>query len=216
MIAPRAAALVLCVTCVMVAAAADSKREAPPDGPRTQAAALGVELENHPEATAADVYKLLHQGVFGPGHAIEDRRSAARWIDDEIAALGPATVEEALCQPLGGATPMVRIHLRPYLAAGDDPAELLDAFVASAVGDTGDAAAVDAAVQAAVAFMVERGLGSLAGDVQTLASTLASQGYPAVHHSERYVELYRPAYRVVRLDLARAKGWCPGAEEAAE
>lgn len=205
MIISKATALLASAIFVVPVSAADP----PPDGPRSQVAALGQELERHPDATASDVYKFLYQGVFGPGHAVEDRQAAARALDEEIAALAPAAVEEQLCQPLGGANPMVRIHLRPYLAAGNDPSALVDAFVASAAGETGGAADMDAAVEAAVASLAKRGLWSLGGELQELGQKLASEGYPASHHSPRYLELYRPAYRIVRLDLARANGWCP-------
>jgi len=208
--AVRAAAVLGLMALAAVAAAADP----PGDAARAQAAALADELELHPEATATDVYKFLHQGVFGPGHAVDDRDSAASYLEQELAALGAAPVEEQLCQPLGGPIPMVRIHLRPYLAAGHDPAALVDAFVASAATETGDAATMDAAVEAAVAFLAKRGLWGVAGKLQELAPALSSQGYPAAHHSDRYVELYRPAYRVVRLELARATGWCADPAEA--
>jgi hypothetical protein len=208
--AVRAAAVIGLMALVTVAPAADS----PGDGAREQAAALAKELELHPEANGSDVYKFLHQGVFGPGHAVDDRDSAAAYLEQEIAGLGPAPVEEPLCQALGGPIPMVRIHLRPYLAAGHDPSALVDAFVASAATQTGDAPTMDSAVEAAVAFLAKRGLWGIAGKLQDLAPALSSQGYPAAHHSDRYAELYRPAYRVVRLDLARAKGWCAEAAEA--
>lgn len=208
MIRLRAAVTLLAVVGAGVALAADPT----PGGPRAQAATLGEELAVHPDAGATDIYKLLHQGVFGPGHAVDDRTSAARVLDEEVAALGPAPVDEPLCQPLGGPIPMARIHLRPYIAAGLDPAALVDAFVASAAGRTGTAEDMDAATEAAVAFLVKRGMWGIASEVQELGATLAEQGYPIAHHSERYVELYRPAYRVVRLDIASAKGWCPSVE----
>ena len=37
---------------------------------------------------------------------------------------------------------------------------------------------------------------------------MAEKGYPAIHHSETYVETYQPAYRVVDGALATKHGWC--------
>jgi len=41
-------------------------------------------------------------------------------------------------------------------------------------------------------------------EVEHYFQSIASQGYPVVHHSERYRNAYRPAYRVVALDLLPA------------
>ena len=103
---------------------------------------------------------------------------------------------------------MARIHLRPFLAGGGDISVLLDVFVASAAVAAGTAADMDAALAAAVAVLVKDGSWGLAGELEGMAKGLAAGSYPAVSHSERYRNGYKPAYRVVALELARAKGWC--------
>jgi len=201
-------ARVIAVLGVLAIAALGAAAEPPVPAPREQAAALAQELRLHPDAAADDAYKFLHQGVFGPGHAIADRQSAARALETEVAGLPPASVADPLCQPLGGPTPMARIHLRPFLAAGGDIAALLDVFVASAAVAAGTAADMDAALEAAVASLAKGGEWGLAGELEGMAKGLAAGAYPAVSHSERYRKSYQPAYRVVALELARAKGWC--------
>jgi len=193
---------------VLMIAALGATAEPPVPAPREQAAALAQELRLHPDATADDAYKFLHQGVFGPGHAIDDRQSAARALEEEVAGLSPTSVADPLCQPLGGPTPMARIHLRPFLAAGGDISVLLDVFVASAAVAAGTAADMDAALAAAVAALAKSGQWTLAGELEGMAQGLAAGSYPAVSHSEPYRNGYKPAYRVVALELARAKGWC--------
>lgn len=177
-------------------------------GGDAQISALADELSSCPEATAADVYKLLHQGMFGPGHAIRNRASAERYLEEEIAALGSTGAPHALCQPLGGPTPMARIHLRPYVAAGHGPAALLDVFVASAAEPAGSVADMGRVVEGATAWLDSRGRKAVARALRELAAELAAEGYPAIHHSEAYAAACGPAYRVVRLDLARVRGWC--------
>ena len=59
--------------------------------------AFGAHLETHPFAGAEDLYKFLHQAVFGPGHAISDRGAAEAWMESEIEGLGPPIEGEALC-----------------------------------------------------------------------------------------------------------------------
>lgn len=199
---------VVVIGVLMVAVPGAAADPTPVPVPRAQATALADELRLHPEAAADDAYKLLHQGVFGPGHAVGDRASAERLLDQEIAGLTPSPVEDPLCQPLGGPTPMARIHLRPFLAADEDPQALLDVFVASAAVAAGSGADMDAALTAAVATLVRDGQWGLAGELESVRSSLAAGGYPAVSHSEGYRMSSKPAYRVVVLELARAKGWC--------
>ncbi len=180
----------------------------PPAGGDAVMVALDEELRLHPELGATDVYKFIHQGVFGPGHAIEDPDAAARYLDSEVAALRPAAVQDLLCQPLGGDPAMVRIHLRPYLAAGGDPSALLTAFIASAEAAPGDPTTMDRELARAVPRLVRRSRYQLAGQLEDLTARLAEKGYPPAHHSDTYVAAYAPAYRVVLLELADLQGWC--------
>lgn len=205
MIAPRAVAALAATSVVVIGLAGEPRA----GGPEAQAAALADELRACPGTTAADVYKLLHQGVFGPGHAIRDRASAERYLAEETAALRANGARHVLCQPLGGPTPMARIHLRPYLAAGYEPAALVDAFIASAAKPSGSAADMDRAVETATGWLGEEGRRDLADRLRELSAELAVEGYPAIHHSGGYTAACSPAYRVVRLDLAIANGWCP-------
>lgn len=170
--------------------------------------ALDEELRLHPEIGVTDIYKFLYQGVYGPGHAIEDRDAAARYLDEEMATLRPVEVQDPLCQSLGGDPAMVRVHLRPLKAAGGDRSALLDAFIASAEPASGDAASMETALRKAVTRLVRRSRFQLAGQMEDLAGRLAEEGYPPVHHSDGYVAAYQPAYRVVALELARRHEWC--------
>ena len=171
-------------------------------------AALEDHLEQHPEAEATDVYKFLHQSVFGPGHAIPNPDAAARYLAHEITELGPARVDELPCEKLGGEPVLMRVNLRPFLDAGGDESALLDAFVAAANQVHGDQEHMQAAIAEAIAVLEETECADLARDLRALSVDLAPEGYPAIHHSERYREAYAPAYRVVTLAAAADHGWC--------
>lgn len=170
--------------------------------------ALAVHLEHHPDAEAADVYKLLHQAVMGPGHAIPDRERAARWLDEELAGLGPPAPNEPLCEPLGGEPAMVRIHLRPFLAAGGSRDRLLEAFVATANDVHPAPARFAGLVRSAVVALADVSRTDLADGLARLAGDLEPSEFPALHHSDAFEAGYRPAYRVVALDRARRERWC--------
>ena len=155
----------------------------------------------HPLAEAADLYKLVHQGIMGSEHAVSDTAAASAWMRRELATLStPASKDTraALIEKLPPDGRFVRVNLRPFIAAGGDPSQLVRAFVATANQSKGDTAQF---------ACVERAL--TRGDARQAFSRLASliherrkTGFDAAHHSAAFEATYSPAYRVVRATLA--------------
>ena len=178
------------------------------EGPDSIRFALETDLQHHPEIEAADVYKFVHQAIYGPGHAIPNREAAARYLAHEIATLGPPGEGELACEVLGGEPVLVRVNLRPFIAATREDGALLDAFVTAANQVHGDSDRMRVAIAAAEEVLLARDRGEIAAELRELAVALAATGYPAVHHSDRYREAYAPAYRVVTHAAATENGWC--------
>ena len=161
---------------------------------------LGGHLQRYPRLQLADIYKLLHQAALGADHAVDSAQSAHARLQAEMAALGSGP-EEPLLDRISPDGRLARVHLRPYLAARHDPAALADAFVRSTqvcppapdklvkfcgcLGDLADAG----------------GIPYTRAEVTEYFDAIAAQGYPAVRHSPAYREAYRPAYRVVAIEL---------------
>ena len=163
---------------------------------------LSAHLGRYPAMQLADVYKLLHQAALGPGHAMDNPAAARKRLDEELEALGegPNEVLQDVISPDGK---LARIHLRPFLAAGGDAGALHRAFV-------GTANSYPASPDKLAKFC--GCLGDLAGaggipyarsDVLAYFDNIARAGYPPVHHSEIFQRAYRPAYRVVAIDLLK-------------
>ncbi len=169
---------------------------------------LAFDVAEHPEAEAADLYKFLHQAIYGPGHAIPDPDAAARWLARELEDLGPPLEGEAPCEVLGGRPILVRVNLRPFVAGGGDAGELLDTFVATAGEVRGDPGQMAEAIEIVVRWLRSGGETELADEVERLGAELAAKGFPAIHHSEAYLEAYHPAYRVITSDRAATHDWC--------
>ena len=157
---------------------------------------LQEQAARYPLMEIQDVYKLVHQAALGSEHAVSDTAAAQQWMHREIAALagGP---DDPLFDPLTPDGQLVRVHLRPYLAAGGDPSALVRAFVETANTYPGSEERLrrywQYAEQSAEA-------GTLPFSRDAMAAFLAEKaevGYPAVHHSARYEAAYAPAYRVV-------------------
>ena len=135
-------------------------------------------------------------------------QAAAAWQEHEIESLGLPLDGESLCEALGGDPPLVRVNLRPFVATGGDPDLLLDAFVDSANRERGTSRRMEIVLSLAASYVECAGRGELAPELRVLSADLAEAGYPAIHHSEAYVEAYRPAYRVVEEAIAAGHGWC--------
>src|SRR5262245_30942035 len=82
-------------------------------------------MRRYPELEMLDVYKLLHQAVFGPGHAIPSQKAAREWLEREFGLLHPDKAR-ILLESVHPTGEIVRLHLRPYLAAKGNPGKLLD------------------------------------------------------------------------------------------
>lgn len=63
--------------------------------------------------TLADIYKCLHQGIFGVGHIIGDPNNFTKLLAHEMAQAEPNSVEPVI-ENVAGLRNVFRINLRPY------------------------------------------------------------------------------------------------------
>jgi len=161
----------------------------------TTAEVLAWHLRRYPQLEAADAYKLLHQGAFGPGHLLADPAAAQRRLVRELAGLEPAD-DEAPAEPIDPAGRLVRVNLRPLAGRNEAVAALAAALVRSAAEVRPDPARLAGRLAEAAAWL-RAARPEMAGELERLAVEAGKQGYPARHHSRQYRLSYRPAYRVV-------------------
>ena len=178
------------------------------DGMTSALQATAFNFGSQPASQAEDVYKGLHQALFGPGHAIPDPDAARRYLLEEVSQLGPPMQMERPCQSLGGEPKVVRVNLRPFVARGGDLESLLEAFVASVDEVHGSAEEMGRALVFAETWLESVGEMDKAEKLDRLRATLVKQGFPAVDHSQAYSQTYQPAYRIVTAVHAAEHRWC--------
>jgi len=155
----------------------------------------------YPLAETADLYKLTHQGIMGSEHAVSDTTAANEWMRRELETLstsGKESVHAELVERLPPDGRFVRVNLRPFIAAGGDPATLVRAFVATANqsrGDTAEFACVEHALSG-------RNAAPALSQLISLIRERRKTGFDAAHHSAAFEATYSPAYRVIRATLA--------------
>ncbi|PJF36571.1 MAG: hypothetical protein CUN49_04740 [Candidatus Thermofonsia Clade 1 bacterium] len=151
-----------------------------------------------------DVYKLLHQGVFGAGHAISNQRAAREWLEKECAKLTP-NAAEPLIESVHPNDEIVRVNLRPYLARHGSLKKLLDAFIHSAAQPRGDPETMAHWWEIFHSLTLpNKPLANRFAErtVALIGRTRAAEKWSATQHSPPYDQTHKPAYRV--LDLATA------------
>ncbi len=153
----------------------------------------------YPGLQVQDLYKLLHQAACGSEHAAADGPAARAWLEQEVAGLGEGP-EEPIVEPISADGQVVRVHLRPYVAAGGDLDLLAAAFARTSREHRGCAVRLRRYWRYAERMAQEGALGLPAEELQCFFQEMEARGFPAVHHSPEYTRAYRPAYRVVRQE----------------
>ena len=168
-----------------------------PDGIATELRGiLALQAARHPQMAPEDLYKLLHQAAMGSEHAMTDSAGVRAWMTNELATMGEGTAEPMVDTIAPGGR-VVRVHLRPWVAAGRSTDSLLYAFIATARAVPQDTPMLARYLAVADSMVAE---GKLPFPVKPWRALVAAQragGYPAIHHSEAYESAYHPAYRVV-------------------
>ena len=148
-------------------------------------------LIRYPGMQLQDLYKLVYQGVMGSSHAINSVDAAEKWLHDELLSMGTDSFGEEVVETLS--SHIARVNLRPFVADGGDPGLLLQSFIRTGKKYSGST------VDLIRKWDTAGGYQSFfqPSEIKSFIHRQEEEGFPAVHHSSVYRELYRPAYRVV-------------------
>jgi hypothetical protein len=160
---------------------------------------LDWHLARYPLLGAGDVYKLLHQGVFGPAHFITDGDAARARVTAETATLEPRPGLPEV-EPLDPDGRLVRVNLAPLIGQGRALDLLAELLCRTAAEVKGDARVMKARLKDAVSWAGEV-VPHLRAPLVALAADAERARFPAGHHTELYLLNYCPAYRVVLAGL---------------
>lgn len=168
------------------------------------------EYNLHPQSRLKDYYKLAFQALFGPGHLIKDKNSAACYLERELEAMTVSdapSVQDISFQGLG-VTGIPQVKNQPegmfcraglsLIREGSISAEsFLEAFMDSANKvNTG----YDKHLWLQIWLSLERYIKETLSYSDCENSELCNmivQNNPVSRHSSIYRELYHPHYRVI-------------------
>ncbi len=154
--------------------------------------------KDDPNMEVRDAYKWLYQAANGGEHAVPSDTEARKWLDNEWSSLQRAKPTEPLWQPLCLDNSIGRFNLRPFKENGGGEDLILQAFLSSARAFKGDQKSFIEAWTELGKRLKNHSIGALKyKQWQTLDKEMKAKNYPAVHHSEKFEQEYKPAYRIL-------------------
>jgi len=158
-------------------------------------------LKRYPQMQADDIYKLLYQAANGPLHYGVQYERILNYLNYETSLLeNEKEYHYELIEPIGDT--FVRVHLRPYYAAGGSVESLAKSFLLSMKMKPDTTKFLTNWNKA----LKLSGSGNFANisheDFIHLDSLAREHSYPAVHHSDIYKQMYHPHYRVLTKEIA--------------
>ncbi|MEO0080704.1 MAG: hypothetical protein ABIL25_00210 [candidate division WOR-3 bacterium] len=188
----------------------------------TLSAVLDWHFARYPLLQASDIYKLVHQGVFGPGHLLMDtdgqslvhgrasesaqarmHADVRRGLEEELVRLSSRGSASEETEPLDPDGRLIRVNLAWLRRDTDAILRLTHAVVQTCLIVKPDLQMTNRRLSEAVAWC-GRNIPDQVVWLEEMAEAGAKENYPPVHHSRVYATAYHPAYRVVRQDF-----WTP-------
>ncbi len=150
----------------------------------------------YPKCEIQDIFKFIHQSSFGCEHMVSSLDRAVEYIKSEY----ENGILDANIEPLDGE--YSRVYLS-WLNNGLSTATLARIFCLSAKVEADGGARLVQKLDIASELIAEGVLPLDKNGFETALAEWRDMGYPAVHHSDTFREVYRPAYRVVADKYAR-------------
>lgn len=169
---------------------------------------LQTQFETHEDIQIGDAYKLLHQGVFGNGHIIDERSRGRVYSEFERAQ---PNKEEKMIELISPKFSIYRINIRPYKAHGGDKETLFEWFYESSKTKTGGIEDFFESWEELKKFLKqnkERNYLSIE-EMESVEKVLKEDWVPknflpAVSHTEQYRKANSPSYVVVNYEALPA------------
>lgn len=155
------------------------------------------QLDLHDGYTVQDLYKLIHQAVYGIHHLLSDEQAAFRALQEEFDGLGPTVPGEPLLEVIDPRGIVHRVNLRSHRSDGGVPEDLWKAVLLTRDRIRGSKSQFTSLWDEARRLIASRSVPFRLREFEEFESRTMADGHPIVHHSESYRRVNRPAYRIV-------------------
>jgi hypothetical protein len=151
-----------------------------------------------PKLRVQDIYKLLYQVNFGVEHLLTDTAGVRKYLFDELAIMDTTNHGERLIERISPSDDIVRINLRPFKQLQLDPEKLVQAMFLSALETKPDTEGLNHDWNEFLSLVRYGFLDFPMKDVEEWDARVSAGSLQPAHHSQKYGEPYKPAYRVVK------------------
>ncbi len=155
---------------------------------------LTAQYQRYPALEPQDIYKLLYQAVFGPEHSIDNLQAAEKRLYLEILHLPITPTTTPLLEPLS--TKLCRVNLRPFMHQGGDVRRLWH-LVRETVRLYTPGTLDDLQRTWKIFLTTPWAQRYAAAVLERFWLHMATEHFPAVHHSRAYTAAYAPHYRII-------------------
>ncbi len=155
------------------------------------------QLGRHAGFRIQDLYKLLHQAAFGGGHLLADRSQVLARIREEWQVMERIPKGETLLEIIDPAGEIMRVNLRLYKKTGGTPEEMADLFIQSAKMVQPDRKKLVQTWEAVTEMAKSDQIRLSVDEMEDFWIEMGRKDFPPAHHSDSYIEVNRPAYRIV-------------------
>ena len=149
-------------------------------------------FQRYPQSEIRDLFKFLHQSAFGCEHLASSLEAAEKSIQSESETMRSG--QKRPIEPLDGDYSRVPLCCCERGLSADTLAKLL---IASAKKPKKDLSDLLQKMEVARQLVAEGALPFSPKEFEDAAAAWGAEGYPAVHHSQRFRENYQPSYRVI-------------------
>ena len=154
---------------------------------------LVEQFRMYPDMQVQDVFKYLFQSSFGCEHMAASLERAVGYIEKEYKE-GNFAAEDMTVNALDGAYGRVPLGV---MKSGICAATFAKLFTLSAKKEEEGREALENKLSVARRLAEEGGIPVPVAEFDEAVSAWKEAGYPAIHHSDKFRELYHPAYRVL-------------------
>ena len=158
---------------------------------------LEGELKSKPMSDDQDIYKLIHQACYGPAHIISDISASERYLTKEYSETR-RDKKGTLYEPITPGGNIGRLNLGVAKKMRLDVSVIFDVLKTSANEFVEDENFMNI-------WFLAREIMNQQSTNEKLDELAMKPEPPAVHHSMLYKTAYKPAYRVVLLEVLNRK-----------
>lgn len=154
-----------------------------------------TQLHRYPQMQIDDLYKLTYQAAMGNIHLGVDPQILKNYLYSEFSKI-EASDDEPLFEEISP-TNLIRLNLRPFKARDGDPEKLLKAMRQTAQTFHPDSGKILQYWKVIEGIAEENLIPFKKANLESFLRKMQEADFPAIHHSDKYMESYHPAYRVI-------------------